>query len=132
MEVIIEFLFVIVFAVLGNYANLWKTFDSLDKQFPEKTIAEIKALFWEHEAAFIMFGIPFVFTLNIAMQAALAYYTDVFTYDFPINVFGWFSFDFPVVILSFVFAFCFNFFGQLLIYKWLGKAQSYLESKIEK
>ena len=130
MKIVIEFIFVIVFALLGNFAHITQTFTALDKKYPEKEIGEIKKLWWENEFSTLI-GSVCVFLFNITTQAALQYYTSVFEMSFPVNVFGWFSFSFPVVLASFAAAFVFGYSGQYLMYLWLGKGTSYLESKLK-
>ena len=121
-----EYIIIFTLQLLGIAFHVVQKVNTLDKQYPEKSIKEIYSLFFENEwsslsvSALVLFAdLFFHFIIDQYFPAVREISMTV-----PlINV------TMPYLAVSFIIAIVLGYGGQRLAYKYLGKAEQYLSDK---
>jgi hypothetical protein len=121
-----EYVFIFMAQIFGIGFHVVQKIIALDKQYPEKTMKEIKSLFFENEWSSLMASILVLFT-HLFAHGAIDYYMpgrgEVIVPIPFINV------NVPFGLLGVGLALILGYGGQRIAYKYLGKYEQYLSDK---
>lgn len=123
-----EYFFITLFQAIGFLWHVNRKINQLDKDHPEKTFKEIKALFIENETL-SFFGSALILLTQTAVHAMLdMYMPEVHEIRVPIP---FTDVTVPWVVAGIGIALFLGYFGQMLMYKVFGKAEQYLGDKLK-
>lgn len=126
--IIAEYLFLIFFQILGIGFHVAQKIFTLDKESPEKSMKEIRDLFFENEwSSLLISGLVLLFDFSFHVVVHIWYPS---FRENNITV-PFLDITLPYVITSFIIALVLGYAGQRLAYKYLGKAEQYLSKKVE-
>lgn len=123
-----EYFFIIVLNVIGITLHALKQVMELDKKFPNDTLSEVFGVFWKSDRiTLIISGVLMILHITVHAMVEFSWPSvrdTVFTIPF-IDV------KVPYAPASFITAFAIGFFGQMMFYRFMGKAEAYLNKKAE-
>ena len=122
-----EYFLIFVLQLFGIGFHIVQTVRKLDSEHPDKKISEIFTLFFNNEWV-TLFGSSLVVFLHLTTH----YIVDTYAPELRETKINIFVAQVPYIIGSFVMAFCLGYFGQRIIYKFFGKAETYLGNKVDK
>lgn len=123
-----EYVFITLFQCIGFLWHVNTKINQLDKEHPEKSFKEIKALFIENEML-SFFGSLLILITQTAVHAVLdKYMPEVRDTRVPIP---FTDFTVPWVVAGIIVALFLGYFGQMVMYKIFGKAEQYLGDKLK-
>jgi len=126
---LLEYFFILTAQLIGILFHIGQTMISLDKAHPDKTVKEIKKLFFENEwASLFVSGV--IILAHIFIHGVIAFYMpgeEEKLLEVPFT-----SFAIPWGLAGVIIAIIFGYAGQRLAYKYLGKAEQYLSDKADK
>ena len=126
--IILEYVFILMAQILGILFHVGQKIITLDKENPDKSIREIRNLFFENEWA-SLFVSAVIIVAHVFIHAVIAFYlpgTEENVIEIPlINVFV------PWGLAGVLLAIILGYSGQRLAYKYLGKVESILSKKAD-
>lgn len=113
-----EYLLIIALQLIGCGLHVLQKALELDKKYPDDTLSDVFSMFWQSDK------ITLLISLLILCLSLIGYYViEVYTPQlFNIEFFELYAFGI---------AFLLGYAGQRLIYKYLGKAEKYLDRKVD-
>ena len=119
-----DYALIFILELIGIGLAVMKIVLELDKRSPDDTKLDVLKLFWKLDGfTLIVSAIIFVanevvhFIMEMYGQKAIAY----------IDSFEYLNYH----LVSFTIAFLLGYFGQTKVYQWLGKAEAFIDKKIE-
>jgi len=122
-----EYFLIFILQLFGIGFHVVQKVKQLDVEHPEANVKQIFGIFVEQDWA-TLFGSGLVMFFHLTTHYIINTYAPHMR-DAKINL-G--IFVIPYIMASFVAAFGLGYFGQRIIYKFFGKAESYLGDKIDK
>lgn len=124
-----EYFIVFFLQLLGILFHVAQKVNALDKQYPEKTIKQIYGQFFENDWSSLSVSVLVLVTDLVTHGILNTYFPGVM--NTMVNV-PMTEIQVPLIVLSFIGAFVLGYAGQRLAYKYLGKAEQYLNDKVDK
>ena len=119
-----EYLLIIILQLLGIGFHVGQKVLILDKLSPDDTLTDVFRLFWRSDRITVFIsGLVLIFNI-VAHYIVGVYGEPLVTY---INSFEYLNYDLCAFALAFSLGYC----GQRLVYKWLGRAEIFLDKQIE-
>lgn len=119
-----DYALIFILELIGIGLYVMKIVLELDKKSPDDSKLDVLKLFWNLDGfTLIISGIILVFNevfhliMEMYGQKAIAYVDNLPYINYH--------------LVSFIIAFLLGYFGQAKIYGWLGKAEVYIDKKIE-
>lgn len=113
-----DFLLIFILQILGISLHVLQKCVELDKKFHDDSLGEVFKTFWQNDRITLLISLV-VLTLNEVTHFITARYS-TFAETME-NYYLW----------SFVVAFVLGYAGQRVIYRYLGKAEEFLNKKVE-
>lgn len=121
-----EYIIIFTIQLLGIAFHVVQKVNTLDKQYPEKSIKEIYSLFFENEWSSLSVSALVLFADLFFHFIIDQYFPAVREMAITVPVI---NLTMPYLAVSFIVAFVLGYGGQRLAYKYLGKAEQYLSDK---
>ena len=121
-----EYIIIFTLQLLGIAFHVVQKVNTLDKQYPEKSIKEIYSLFFENEWSSLSVSALVLFADLFFHFIIDSYFPAVREMAITVPVI---NLTMPYLAVSFIVAFVLGYGGQRLAYKYLGKAEQYLSDK---
>lgn len=121
-----EYIIIFTLQLLGIAFHVVQKVNTLDKQYPEKSIKEIYSLFFENEWSSLSVSALVLFADLFFHFIIDQYFPAVREMAITVPVI---NLTMPYLAVSFIVAFVLGYGGQRLAYKYLGKAEQYLSDK---
>jgi hypothetical protein len=123
-----EYVFIILLQAIGISLHVLKKVMELDSKFPDDTLADVFTAFWKSDRiTIIISGVLLILHLTTHSMVE-TYWPSVRNTSITIP---FFDIDVPYVLASLITAFGVGFFGQMLFYRIMGKAEAILNKKID-
>ena len=121
-----EYIIIFTLQLLGIAFHVVQKVNTLDKQYPEKSIKEIYSLFFENEWSSLSVSALVLFADLFFHFIIDSYFPAVREMSITVPLI---NLNMPYLAVSFIVAFVLGYGGQRLAYKYLGKAEQYLSDK---
>lgn len=121
-----EYIIIFTLQLLGIAFHVVQKVNTLDKQYPEKSIKEIYSLFFENEWSSLSVSALVLFADLFFHFIIDSYFPAVREMSITVPLI---NLTMPYLAVSFIVAFVLGYGGQRLAYKYLGKAEQYLSDK---
>ena len=121
-----EYIIIFTIQLLGIAFHVVQKVNTLDKQYPEKSIKEIYSLFFENEWSSLSVSALVLFADLFFHFIIDSYFPAVREMSITVPLI---NLTVPYLAVSFIVAFVLGYGGQRLAYKYLGKAEQYLSDK---
>lgn len=121
-----EYIIIFTIQLLGIAFHVVQKVNTLDKQYPEKSIKEIYSLFFENEWSSLSVSALVLFADLFFHFIIDSYFPAVREMSITVPLI---NLTMPYLAVSFIVAFVLGYGGQRLAYKYLGKAEQYLSDK---
>lgn len=123
---LLEYLFILFAQVIGILFHIGQKIIALDKQYPEKSLLEIRKLFFDNEwASLFVSGV--IILAHLFIHGVISFYlpgAEENVIEIPLT-----NIVVPWGLAGVLLAIVFGYAGQRLAYKYLGKAEQYLTDK---
>lgn len=123
-----EYLFILIAQIIGIGFHVGQKIIQLDKAHPEKSIKEVRGLFFENEWSSLFVSIVIIVT-HLFVHGMIDYYIPErlsTSLEIPFT-----NFSVPFSLAGILLAIVLGYAGQRIAYKYLGKAEKYLSKKAE-
>jgi hypothetical protein len=123
----LEFFLIFVLEILGILFHVSQKVIQLDKANPEKKIPEIYSLFFDNEWASLIVSLLVLVTNIVAHIITVVYFPGYS--DVSVTV-PYIDLTVPAVVGFYLLALVCGYAGQRIAYNYLGKAETYLNTKV--
>lgn len=115
---IMEYLIIAALQLIGILLHVLQKVAELDKKFIDDTFWSVLVTFWKQDRTTVMISVVVMF-LNLLVHFIIDDYTDL-----PETTKHYYLYAFGAALLL-------GYAGQRLIYKYLGKAEDFMNRKVE-
>lgn len=123
-----EYFFIIILQMFGISLHVLKKVNELDTKFPDDSLSDVFDAFWKSDRITVIISIVLMF-LHLTIHSIIEmYWPSVRQTSITIP---FIDLEVPYIFGSMIIGFAVGFFGQMLFYKFMGKAEAFLNKKIE-